>query len=108
MDTKLEDAGAVESLRFCRRYKLMHKKKIFRRECYPFVNMSDLNGCFHCVKSVRIRSFSGLYFPAFGQYTKIYCPNAGKYGPEKISYLDTFHAVFIMSGRHFLGILNQV
>ena len=24
----------------------------------------------HCVKSVRIRSFSGLYFPAFGVNTK--------------------------------------
>ena len=30
-----------------------------------------------CVKSVRIPSFSSLYFPAFGL-------NAGKYGPEKI------------------------
>ena len=29
---------------------------------------------------------SGLYFPVFGQ-------NTGKYGPEIISYLDTFHAV---------------
>ena len=33
----------------------------------------------HCVKSVQIRSF--------------FSPNAGKYGPEKIPYLDTFHAV---------------
>ena len=30
--------------------------------------------------------FSGPYFPAFS-------PNTGKYGPEKTSYLDTFHAV---------------
>ena len=29
----------------------------------------------HCVKSVRIRSYSGPYFPAFS-------PDAGKYGPE--------------------------
>ena len=28
----------------------------------------------HCVKSVRIRSYSGPYFPVF-------CPNAEKYGP---------------------------
>ena len=27
---------------------------------------------------------SGLYFPVFGL-------NAGKYGPEKTPYLDTFH-----------------
>ena len=30
--------------------------------------------------------FSGPYFPVFGL-------NAGKYGPEKTPYLDTFHAV---------------
>ena len=30
--------------------------------------------------------FSGPYFPVFGL-------NTGKYGPEKTSYLDTFHAV---------------
>ena len=29
----------------------------------------------HCVKSVRIWSFSGLYLPVFS-------PNTGKYGPE--------------------------
>ena len=39
----------------------------------------------YCVKSVQIRSFFGLYFPAFG-------PNAGEYGPKKALYLDTFHA----------------
>ena len=33
--------------------------------------------------------FSGLYFSAFS-------PNAGKYGPEKSPYLDTFHAVATM------------
>ena len=32
--------------------------------------------------------FSGPYFPIFSQST-------GKYGPEKTSYLDTFHAVWI-------------
>ena len=26
----------------------------------------------HCVKSVRIRSYSGLYFPAFGMNTDQY------------------------------------
>ena len=34
----------------------------------------------HCVKSVCIRSFSGLV-------------TAGKYGPEKLRITDTFHAV---------------
>ena len=43
----------------------------------------------HCVKNVRIRSYSGPYFPTFGLNTKryfvslrIFTPNAGKYGPE--------------------------
>ena len=31
--------------------------------------------------------FSGPSFPVFS-------PKAGKYGPEKTPYLDTFHAVF--------------
>ena len=44
----------------------------------------------HCVKIVHIRSFSGLYFTAFGLNTERYGPNlsvfslnAGKYVPEK-------------------------
>ena len=43
--------------------------------------------------------FSGPYFPAFGlnaeryEVSLVFSPNAGKYGPEKTPYLDTFHAV---------------
>ena len=45
--------------------------------------------------------FSGPYFPVFGLNMEIYevnvnsvfSPNAGKYGPEKTPYLDTFHTV---------------
>ena len=43
----------------------------------------------NCVKSVRIRSFSGAHFPAFGllrrdtPYLPVFSPNAGKRGPEK-------------------------
>ena len=47
--------------------------------------------------------FSGPYFPAFRlnteryslstPYFSVFSPNAGKYGPEKTPYLDTFHAV---------------
>ena len=47
-----------------------------------------LNAPLHCVKSVRIRSFSGPCFPAFGlniwtPYLSIFSPNAGEFGPEK-------------------------
>ena len=42
----------------------------------------------HCVKSVRIWSSSGQYFPAFGMniripYLSVFSLNAGKYGPGK-------------------------
>ena len=47
----------------------------------------------HCVKSVQMRSYFWSYFPVFGLTTEIYCPNAGKYGPEITPYLDAFHAV---------------
>ena len=36
------------------------------------------------------------YFPTFGMntpYLSLFSPNAGKYGPEKTPYLETFHAV---------------
>ena len=45
-----------------------------------------------CVKSVRVRSFSGPYFLAFGLNTEIYSARmggggaggGGEYGPEKL------------------------
>ena len=40
------------------------------------------------MKSVRIWSFSGPYFPAFGENTErslsVFIPNAGKYGSDKL------------------------
>ena len=41
----------------------------------------------HCVKSVQIRSF--LVFSG------VFILNAGKHGPEKTPYLDTFQAVVV-------------
>ena len=54
--------------------------------------------------------FSGPYFSAFGPNTERYfvplhIPNAGKYGPEKTPYLDTFHAVYI---QHFADDANII
>ena len=52
----------------------------------------------HCVKSVRIRSFSGPYFPAFGLNTERYGVSlhiqseCGKIRPKKTPNTDTFHA----------------
>ena len=31
----------------------------------------------------------------YTEYLSVFSPNAGKYGPEKILYLDTFHDVLV-------------
>ena len=43
-----------------------------------------------CVKSVQIQS---LFWSVFSCIWTEFSPNTGKYGPEKIPYLDTFHVV---------------
>ena len=58
---------------------------------------------FNCLKSVRILSFSGPYFLAFGLnterysvslrdslYLSVFSPNAGKYRPEKVRIRTLF------------------
>ena len=45
----------------------------------------------HYVKSVQIRSFFWFFLLCIS--LSVFSPNAGKYGPEKTPYLDTFHAV---------------
>ena len=47
-------------------------------------SFSSPNRELQCVKSVRIRSSSCPYFPAFRLNTERYCPNAGKYGQKKL------------------------
>ena len=55
---------------------------------------------YYCVKSVRIRSFSGPYFPAFRLNKKRYSVSlrirseCGKIRTRKTSNMDTFHAVY--------------
>ena len=62
----------------------------------------------HCVKSVRIRSFSGPHFPAFGlnterysvsPYLSVFSPNAEKYGSEKLRIRTLFTQ---WQGPHFV------
>ena len=48
----------------------------------------------HCVKSVRIRSYSGPHFPAFGLNTERYC---GKMRTRITPNTDTFYAVHLYS-----------
>ena len=71
----------------------------------------------HCVKSVQIRSFFWSVFSRIQteyreirsislysvrmrentEYLSVFTPNAGKYGPKKTPYLDTFHAVPVIN-----------
>ena len=48
-----------------------------------------------CVKSVQIRNFFWSVFSCIQSET-------GKYGPEIIPYLDTFHAVVVCSCYNFI------
>ena len=51
----------------------------------------------HCVKSFRIRNFSGLYFPAFGlnTYLSVFSLNAGKQGTVKLPIQALFTQCYI-------------
>ena len=52
-----------------------------------------------CEKSPNTQFFPGPYFPIFSS-------NTGKYGPEKIPYLDTFYVV--SRQKHFVKSYNFV
>ena len=62
----------------------------------------------HYAKSVCIRSFSGLHFPASGLNTERYIVSfriqskCGKMRARKIWNIDTFHAVHFLQYYHFL------
>ena len=51
-----------------------------RHDHFKFITFFQIHK--HCVKGVRIRSYFGPHFPAFGLNTERHCPGAGKCGPE--------------------------
>ena len=64
----------------------------------------------YCMKSVCIRSFCGLYFPAFVLNTEKYSvslniqPECGKIRTRKTPNTGTFHAViFITHSMNLIG-----
>ena len=65
-----------------------HKNVVRKVENFVSIRWLTLHASVegHCMKSVQIRSFSGPYLSIFEL-------NAGKHGPGKTSYLETFHAV---------------
>ena len=62
----------------------------------------------HCVKSFRIRSFFWAVFSRirteYGEIRSILRiqSDAGKYGPEKTQYFDTFYALSDFFQHHFM------
>ena len=77
----------------------------------------------HCIKGVRIRSFSGWYSPAFGLNMEVYSVNlciqseCGKIRSRKTPNTDTFHALsatflythpmFIFSGNLYIAFKSK-
>ena len=57
--------------------------------------MHNKSNFYTVLKVPKYGVFSGPYFPASFTYLSVFSPNAGKYGPEKTLYLDTFHAVLV-------------
>ena len=39
------------------------------------------------------------------KYLSVFSPNAGKYGPEKTPYLETFHAVILFNRFKFVCVV---
>ena len=76
------------------------------------LNVFYLYHLFHCVKSVQIRRFFWSVLSRirteYGEILSVFSPNAGKYGPENTSYLDTFQAVFLFSYYLILNLCDNV
>ena len=68
----------------------------------------------HCLKSVRIRIFSGPYFHTFGLYTERYSvflriqSECGKIRTKKTPNMDTFHTVLCVKIIEMLGEVARI
>ena len=78
----------------CCRKICMLKTRYYTVQLYPNVKVYAS----YSVKSVQIWSFFWSVFSLHTPYLSVCSLNAGKYGPEKTPYFDTFHTV--------TGILN--
>ena len=71
-------------------FKIIFPLNVIIDSWMDFLKKEETIGDNHYVKRVRIRSFSGAYFLAFGLNTELYyyhsvCgQNVEKYGPEKL------------------------
>ena len=98
---------------FCKNYRIWWGFRTWFTSCASFstndtkwinrINRCNMHG-WHCVKSLRIRSYSGLHFPACEWNTKRYgvslCiqSECGKMRTRMTPNKDTFHAVLPITG----------
>ena len=87
--TKIFCGWPVDCKSFCKKLDIQRTKYIL---IAYLLNILLNFKALHYMKSVRIRSLSGDYFPAFGMNTErysvspflcVFSPDAGKWGPEK-------------------------
>ena len=71
-----------------------HRNKLLK---FKLSLVHVLSFSIHCVESVQLRRF----------YSSVFRPNKGKYGPEKIPYLDTFHAVTTIPSKQITSQSQQ-
>ena len=70
------------------------KKAILYNQIVLLQNIQIKSYSKHCVKSVEIRSFFWSVISRIRtEFGSVFSPNAGKYGPKKTPYLDTFQTV---------------
>ena len=75
---------------------------------HTLIHIAKVFSLRHCVKSVRIRSFSGPYFPSFGLNTERYGASlriqfeCGEIRTRITSNTDTFYAVKLPSYQSIL------
>ena len=73
--------------------------------------LSKFSCTIHCVKSIRIRSYSGPHFPTFGLNTERYSVSlriqseCGKMRTRITPHTDTFHAVVLLDSFTLFQIL---
>ena len=86
---------------FPRHFTCIQSNILFKSFCFGYIQEILIFFAFfqyHCVKSVQIRSFFWSVF--FGIRTE--------YGPEKTSYLATFHAVYLIFICVFCSVLSRL
>ena len=89
---------------------LFHDGSSYHLETSPLICGARIgNEDKHCVESVQILSFFWSLFSRirteYGKnapYLSVFSPNAGKYGPEKTPYLDSFHTANISVNNFIL------